>query len=178
MKTILVVRHGHTEAPRGSFCGSTDVPLSQWGRDQSVQCVKELLENHVQLVITSGMQRTDYVGSLASPHGIAHHVEGGFKEVDFGTWEGKTWSEIESTYPQPAKQWLADPTGMRFPDGEAMEAFRTRVQTAWARVLDRPEEVIAIVAHSGVLGHVLQHARGDEQPPYIEHGQTVRLLIN
>lgn len=156
MKRLFVARHGETEV-NGAFCGWSDVPLSPLGKQQSAELCVRLSDLDVTAVVTTGLQRTDYCGTLAVRAGIAHYIEAGLQEVHFGAWEGLTWIEIEAAYPEEAQTWLHAPNDMRFPRGEAVKDFNERVLAAWERTLRIPEETVAIVAHAGVLDSLLRH---------------------
>lgn len=131
-----------------------------------------------QLVITTGLRRTDYVGKLAAARGLACIVDTDYQEVNFGLWEGLTWREIETRFPEQAQQWLDEPLTMQFPGGEGMSVFIRRIHRAWARTLARPESTIAIVGHSGSLAHLLRLITGDKDLRYLGHGQALRFEVN
>jgi alpha-ribazole phosphatase len=177
MKTVLLIRHGETAARKGAFCGSTDVPLSKVGMEQSQKIVDGLTNHSIQLVITTGLQRTDFCGDLATENGIRWIVDKDFREVNFGSWEGMTWRAIEATDPAPARAWLDHPETMKFPNGENIAQFQKRIQRAWGRLTIKPEERIAIVGHSGVLSYLLHYVGKRQGPVYVQHGEVIGLHI-
>ena len=177
MKTILLIRHGETAARAGAFCGSTNVALSKVGQQQSREILQLLATHNIELVVTSGLQRTDYYGQRAAIHGRAHVIDTDLREINFGSWEGQTWAEIEKHSPAAAAIWLAHPDTMRFPEGESMPIFRQRVQNAWQRLMTRPEMRIAIIGHSGVLSFVLQYAGITQQPTYLQCAESMAIAV-
>lgn len=177
MKTVLLVRHGETIAGKGVFCGSTNVALSDEGKCQSKEIVQELANRKVQLVVTTGLQRTDYCGKLTKKAGIAHIVDTDLREVDFGSWEGMTWEEIEDANPELAQAWLDYPDTMQFPNGENMVQFHKRIRRAWQRLTMYPENCVAVVGHSGVLGYLLQCIGTRQEPTYMRYGELMELHI-
>ncbi len=48
-------------------------------------------------------------------------------EIDFGAFEGLTYAEVESRYPQKYKHWMEHPTQINFPDGESFSDMKNRV---------------------------------------------------
>jgi alpha-ribazole phosphatase len=177
MKTILLMRHGKTVAKPGAFCGSTDVELSDVGRQQSITCMELILENKAELVITTGMKRTDYVGILARSKHVKHIVNRDFREINFGEWEGLAWPEIEQRYTELAERWIRRPGAMTFPGGESIQEFDERIERAWQRTLKRPEGVIAIVGHSAALAGVISLITDHTDPPYLRHGEVLRFGV-
>jgi broad specificity phosphatase PhoE len=176
-KTILLIRHGETASPPGTFCGSMDVALSDIGQRQSLFLLDTIRQNRAELVITSGMKRTDYVGTLARMKGFKHAVDPDFREVHFGEWEGLTWPEIEQRYLELAVQWMEQPGEMRFPGGESVKELNKRVDQAWQRMLARPEQTIAIVGHSAALVGVIATITGNQTPHYLRYGEVMRLEV-
>lgn len=177
MKTILLIRHGETQAPPGVFCGVRDVALSERGRWQSAQSLKLMIVYEVELVVTTGLQRSDYVGELAARSGMPHCIEKGFREVDFGNWEGLTWEQISHQYPEQADDWLETPMDMDFPCGERAADFLRRVERAWQNICSRPESVIGLVGHSGTWALLRRAVLGEAEIKYMNYGESVTLTL-
>lgn len=177
MKTVLLIRHGETAVPKGMFCGRTDVALSALGERQSQEIVHQLAIRDIQLVITTGLRRTDWCGNLAASYTIAHMLDSDLREVDFGAWEGMTWAGIEKSSPGKAETWLNYPEKMQFPNGEAMADFHHRLQSAWQRIMAFPAERLAVVGHSAALSYILQYIGERKTPLYLQHGEIIELRI-
>lgn len=150
--TIYLIRHGKTLAnEQRRYCGSTDLSLSELGR-------QELRKLHYELpgarYITSGMKRTEEtLACLFDP--VPHTVEPGLREVDFGIFEMLTYRELKDT---PAYQaWLTGDNERNVPPGgESGEQMERRVLAAFDRILDEGRDTV-IVTHGGVIAAIMAH---------------------
>jgi probable phosphoglycerate mutase len=71
----------------------------------------------------------------------------GFRETDFGAWEGLTFAEVRQRWPEEMAAWLADPQ-VPPPGGESFAEVSKRVTDALHRLLaGRPGQTVGIVSH-------------------------------
>lgn len=147
-KRIYLLRHGDVasafeERVRG---GETDATLSAAGLRQSLRNAEFLDKAGVDLVITSGLSRSDFVGIAARHLGIKHEIDRRFAERRFGTWEGKKWTDVRADYPEQCA--LMDAYAPFLPEnGEDQQTLEMRVWEGWQSVLARSECHVAIVGH-------------------------------
>ncbi|MCX6611603.1 MAG: histidine phosphatase family protein, partial [Acidobacteria bacterium] len=87
MAEVVLIRHGEPTL-RGVFLGSTDPGLSQAGIDQA----RALRVNLDWPVYVSTMRRAT---ETAEAIGLKYEVVHDFREIDYGPWEGLSWTEIE-----------------------------------------------------------------------------------
>jgi len=75
-----------------------------------------------------------------------------FREVGFGSWEGRTSEEIKGSDPDGFQRFYDDPIHCRPEGAEALEDFYARVAHAYrdTRVRFAGDHVL-IVAHAGVI---------------------------
>jgi ribonuclease H / adenosylcobalamin/alpha-ribazole phosphatase len=86
-------------------------------------------------------------GEVAATTGAQVVTDDGFRETDFGAWEGLTFAEVRERWPAEVSAWLADPA-VPPPDGESFIEVSERVAGALQRVLaDRPGQTVLIVSH-------------------------------
>jgi probable phosphoglycerate mutase len=87
---LFLVRHGATpHSAEDRFAGSTDVDLSDEGRDQAQRLARRLADDRVRAVYTSPLRRTfDTASILATPHGLEPIRRDGLREIGHGRWEG------------------------------------------------------------------------------------------
>ena len=99
---ILLIRHGKTVAnEKHLYCGSTDLPLSEQGRRELAG--KKLSAPENCRYYSSGMRRADETLELLFS-GVEYEREPGFREVDFGVFEMKSYEMLKE---DPAYQaWL------------------------------------------------------------------------
>ncbi len=95
---VFIVRHGETDwNVEHKFQGEVDVPLNQNGLDQAQRIASRLRLEHFDVIYSSPLSRALETGkSIAKYHPRAPFlIEHELREVSFGSWEGKTWADIE-----------------------------------------------------------------------------------
>jgi broad specificity phosphatase PhoE len=123
--------------------GRTDPPLSDFGRQQMRE-----LHLPVRLVFTSPLQRALESATLMA-RGAEVVVLPELAEIALGTWDGKSWEQIEASDPELARRKLENWTAVTPPDGEPWWVFSERVGRAMDAVRTRGESA-AVVAHIAV----------------------------
>lgn len=98
MGDLLLVRHGETEwSMSGRHTGSTDVPLTDNGREQARRLRPLIARHHIAAAFVSPMRRARETAELA---GIGHaRVDADLREWDYGGYEGVTTVEIHRERP-------------------------------------------------------------------------------
>ncbi len=161
--TVYLIRHGRTgDEYAGRYCGRTDVPLSARGAAQMAS-LAERLKELVAACREEDLPRLDavYCSDLTRAVKSADIIAAAFDlrpvtspqlgERHFGRWEGLTFDEIESRYPEEFRGWMKDPAGHRPAGGESAEDVRERVMPFFGKLVRRhPGRRIAVVAHGGV----------------------------
>ncbi|WP_049580121.1 bifunctional RNase H/acid phosphatase [Streptomyces sp. SBT349] len=148
--TFLLLRHGETElTPRKIFSGSggTDPDLSATGRAQA-DAVAAALDG-VDAVVSSPLARCRQTAEpVAARLGLDVRYEEGFRETDFGTFEGLTFAEAGERYPDAMAAWLASPEAEPPGGGESFTAVARRVAVARDKTIARhPGKTILVVTH-------------------------------
>ncbi|MEV5572811.1 bifunctional RNase H/acid phosphatase [Spirillospora sp. NPDC052269] len=143
----LLLRHGETPLSIDKrFAGVTDVPLTEHGLAQARAAARAVKD--VEAIVTSPLDRCRATAAeVAAVTGLAIRVEDGFRETDFGAWEGLTFREASERDPDALAAWLADPS-VAPPGGESFEAVARRVRTALdkLKVRHRHQRVL-VVSH-------------------------------
>ncbi|MFE3515210.1 histidine phosphatase family protein [Streptomyces sp. NPDC059166] len=116
-----MLRHGETVlTPEKRFSGSggADPGLSDVGRWQADRAAAAtLLEGAgVDVVLCSPLRRCrETAAAVSRCLGLEPVIEEGLREADFGDWEGLTYEEVESRFPDDLAAWHASartpPTG-------------------------------------------------------------------
>ena len=85
----------------------------------------------------------------------------GLRERAFGSFEGRTFAEIERDQPEAAERWRRrDPT-FGPPGGEVLQDFFERsVGVVHEIAADHPGQAVALVTHGGVLDCLYRAATG------------------
>lgn len=153
---IGLLRHGEVEG--GScFRGHSDDPLTRAGFAQMQAAVEDgPVWTHV---ISSPLRRcADFAEVFAQRRGLSLRREPRWKEIHFGTWEGRSASELFSEAPEQLTQFWNDPARYPPPDGERLEQFQSRVLHAWNELaVAHPDQTVLIVTHGGVIRVLLCH---------------------
>jgi len=145
----LLLRHGQTPmSVQKRYAGRSDVPLTDVGVQQAAAAAKRLASAGLGVIVTSPLLRAVQTAQeVASVTGAAVVTDDGFRETDFGAWEGLTFAEVRERWPSEVTTWLADPDAAP-PGGESFTDVSTRVTAALHRVLaDRDGQRVLIVSH-------------------------------
>ena len=152
--TIYLIRHGKTEAnEKWLYCGSTDLPLSEKGRD-------EIREIHYDIpnvrFLTSGMKRANETLELLFGN-VPYAVDSRFREVDFGIFEMRSYYEIQNM--SEFQEWLAGDNETNVPPGgESGLQMKQRVIEAFSEI----REDTVLVCHGGVIAALMAHLFPEE----------------
>ncbi len=154
---IDLLRHGEVEATGWAFRGSTDLPLSKQGWEQ-MRAVAALLDPLDQIA-TSPLQRCRlFAGDLAAGMQTEPVSLNGMREMDFGTWENRSFEDLEAGYGALLHQFWQSPVGIQPPGGEAFDAFARRIMACWQTWLQSGSgHHRLLVAHGGVIRVLLAH---------------------
>jgi ribonuclease H / adenosylcobalamin/alpha-ribazole phosphatase len=145
----LLLRHGQTPmSVQKRYAGRTDVPLTDVGVRQAAAAAKRLASAGLDVIVTSPLLRTVQTAQeVAAVTGAAVVTDEGFRETDFGAWEGLTFAEVRERWSAEVTTWLADPETAP-PGGESFTEVNARVTAALNRVLDaRQGQRVLIVSH-------------------------------
>jgi broad specificity phosphatase PhoE len=156
---IFLVRHGATVlTAEDRFAGSTNVALSDEGREQARRLGLRLARETLTAVYASPLDRTVETAQLiAKPHALVVETRDGLREISHGRWEGLTRGEVEEQFPAEAAAWEEDPFTFAPVGGESGLAVTARALPALMEI---------VRTHSG--GCVL----------VVSHKATIRLLLS
>jgi probable phosphoglycerate mutase len=100
--TIYIVRHGQTEWNlEGRFQGRLDSPLTNAGVEQAKQLAQRLQNISFDSIYSSSSNRAFSTAlHLRKDRAIEVNKSDHLMEMDFATWEGRKWSEIQDLYPK------------------------------------------------------------------------------
>jgi len=144
-----LLRHGQTPmSVQKRYSGRTDAPLTEVGVQQAAAAAKRLASAGLDVIVTSPLRRTVQTAqAVAAVTGAAVVTDDGFRETDFGAWEGLTFAEVRERWPAEISAWLADPD-VAPPGGESFTDVSARVTEALDRVLAaRAGQTVLIVSH-------------------------------
>ncbi|WP_100330351.1 histidine phosphatase family protein [Bacillus xiapuensis] len=178
---IGLYRHGITTAnEKRAYCGWADAPLSERGKED-LRAIQPFLPDY-ETVIASDLKRCADTASLLFPEAKVELWKG-FREMNFGLWEGKVHHELEHLAEYRA--WVNDPFSSLVPQGESYQQFGRRVRSAWRQWLafmDRKQmKRGAIVTHGGVIRYLLSEAAPERKSFWdwkVENGRGYELTAS
>lgn len=145
---ILAARHAAVvEEWRGRCYGRTDVTVDVTD-EEAARLVMDGLSGAFEAVWSSPLARCHGPARLvADALGLEHRVDVRLRELDHGSFEGRTWDEIHASEPAALARW-----GERWieegpPGGESARDLERRV-AAWADELG-PGTRHLLIAHAG-----------------------------
>lgn len=148
--TLILVRHGVTDhTTRKVFSGglaSSNPPLNEEGRAQ-VRATGEWLSpmrDRIDALVASPVRRTHESAEILGEI-LGHEVEfeEGIAEMEFGTWDGLTFADVQEQFPDELSAWLGN---LEHAPGGG-ESFRTVAD----RVLAGRDRIVAAYAGQTVL---------------------------
>ena len=168
MAELILIRHGKTAGNLlGRYIGSrTDEPLCDEGREELAG--KQLPE--VERLYVSPMKRCVETAEILWPGFDRKKMQKvtDLRECDFGDFENKNYKELSGNGDYQA--WIDSNGTLPFPNGESMDAFKSRCLEAFARIVEdvsgAEQEWIAsgktgifragIVVHGGTIMAILE----------------------
>jgi probable phosphoglycerate mutase len=156
---IWLVRHGETEwSLSGKHTSTTDIALTEHGRQRAVELRDYLAGKKFAAVFVSPMQRARETCAIAG-YGDVAQVEPGLVEWNYGESEGKTTAEMRKDKPGWSV-WSSEIVG-----GESVEQVGVRADAVIKRALEavqpmsqnrdmgHPEssQAVALFAHAHIL---------------------------
>ena len=165
---LYLVRHGSIGPAReGRYLGSTDAAVGRRrpaaGRGAGGVAPREAPVRAMRVQPAPRAAQTAEI--LRSATGCAPETDPDLREIDFGRWEGKTFSEIRDSSPEEVERWARFAADFAFPGGESLRDFLGRVRRAADRLAADEAETVLAVTHGGVIKAMLCHLLGLEAAP-------------
>jgi probable phosphoglycerate mutase len=160
---LIVIRHGETAWNVGTrIQGHTDITLNPTGRKQATKVAAALRDEPIDAIYTSDLQRAWQTASaIARATHAPLHTDQGLRERSFGSFEGKTYAELEAEFPEDSLRWRRRDPDWAPPAGESLMTLRERITTTTNRLAQQHlGGQIVLVAHGGVLDQLYRLATG------------------
>ena len=166
---LIVVRHGETAWNVDTrIQGHLDIPLNATGLWQARQLGDALAGEAISAIYTSDLLRARRTAqAVADATGAALVDEPGLRERAFGSFQGRTFAEVETEHPEQARRWRQRDPDYAPQGGESLRVLRERVIDTTHRLAARhPGGLVLLVTHGGVLDVLYRAAtRQDIQAP-------------
>jgi probable phosphoglycerate mutase len=165
--TLILVRHGVTDhTTRKVFSGglaSANPPLNDEGRAQIRTTAEWLtpMRDRIDALVASPVRRTHQSAEiLGEILGHAVEFEEGIAEMEFGSWDGLTFADVQAQFPDELSAWLGN---LEYAPGGG-ESFRTvseRVLQGRDRILETyAGKTVLVVSHVTPIKTLVADALG------------------
>jgi broad specificity phosphatase PhoE len=142
---IWLIRHGETEwSKSGQHTGTTDIALTERGREQASALAPLLAAQTFDVVLTSPMQRAIETCKLAGLSAQSK-VEPDLHEWNYGIYEGRKTVDIRKETPDWSV-WTSP-----IPEGENLADVGARAQKVIDRLLATGAARVALFSHAHFL---------------------------
>lgn len=193
---IYLLRHGQV-AGDAALYGHTDITVTQQTNNE----VASLFQQHCDIAniklstiysspLTRCLSLAKAIAEKISVPSEAIEIEAGFKEMNFGLYDGIPFDDIHQhpeQWQQLEKFWQ-NPVQHPLPDAELLTGFAYRVNQAWQQLISeltqQPQDVL-LVCHGGVIRMILAHVLNiDYRNPMwytqlsIAHGSLTSIALN
>jgi broad specificity phosphatase PhoE len=166
VRLYVLSRHAHSQLNlEGRVNGDPSVPapLSEEGRAQADRLGDELRHLPIQLCVHTRFQRTRETAELAlRGREVPRVIEPLLDDVDVGDLEGAPVADYRAW----KKEHRRDEA---FPGGESLDDAARRYARGFARLLERPAQIVFVVTHEIPIRYALNAADGSDDLDGPEH---------
>ena len=144
---VLLTRHGQTDwNVLKKIQGLTDIELNETGKMQAEEARKELLNDNIDLILTSPLKRAKKTAEIiAEGRDIQIIVEEDLRERAFGKFEGKTAKEFDFD-----EVWNYK-LNKKYEDAESVGELFDRINKFLNRIKEEYKgKTVLLVTHGGV----------------------------
>lgn len=153
-KRVLLIRHAAIEeAGKGVLVGRSDVPAGVRPLRELDRLARVLGAYAPEVWRCSPLLRARQTAARLGEWcegARSAIVDDRLREIDFGRWEMKSFSEIAALQQEQIAAW-GEYDSFAFPGGEAVASFCGRVASVLADLQAAEEQEIAVVSHGGVI---------------------------
>ncbi|HZR81003.1 MAG TPA: histidine phosphatase family protein [Candidatus Binatia bacterium] len=178
---LLMIRHGATVlSAEDRFAGSTDVELSDEGRDQARALGRRLAGEKIAAIYASPLKRAlDTAALVGAPHALEPATAPGLAEIDHGRWEGLTRREVEQRFSAEYAAWELDPVTFAPEGGEPGIAVMARALPVVRAIVERHAgTTVALVSHKATIRLVLATLLGIDARGYRDRLDQAPACLN
>ncbi|GHT78671.1 hypothetical protein AGMMS50262_21580 [Bacteroidia bacterium] len=142
---LTIIRHTSVNVPSGVCYGFTDVPLTD-SFEAEASVVKKHLDGKVfDQIYSSPLSRCTLLADFCD---YRPQLDARLKELNFGDWEMKSWTEIDKA---EAQAWFADWLHYPTKNGESYAMMQQRVNAFMDDLKTTDAENVCIFTHGGVI---------------------------
>ena len=166
---IIAIRHGETAWNVDTrLQGHLDIGLNERGQWQAQRAAEALADEDIAAIYSSDLSRASataqaIANKTSRPGARQMRLNTGLRERGFGIFEGQTYAQIASDWPEESKRWRQRDPHFAPHGGESLVQVRDRID-AIVNVLASQHigEQIVLVAHGGVMDALYRLATRQE----------------
>lgn len=157
-RRLIVWRHGETAHNAvGVFQGQLDTELSEAGRRQVRAAAALLTAYGPSRIVASDLRRAaDSARALGEVTGHEVVFDPRLREIDVGSWAGRTWEQVERDHPQQRAALARGEDVVRGGHGESVADVAARTGSFVQEITDGmgPDELVVLATH-GLAGRAV-----------------------
>jgi alpha-ribazole phosphatase len=147
MPVLIAVRHA-PPLVSGMCAGHADIPVEP--PEPAARRVCEALSGYdlARIVASPTARANELARELSRRLGAPLRLDDRLRELHFGSWEGRAWSEIEQNEGLALSAWMKQWRTARPPGGESVDELEQRVRCCVEELAAAPT---LLVTHAGVI---------------------------
>jgi broad specificity phosphatase PhoE len=151
--TLLLARHGETaDNRRLVFQGQAGKALNALGRAQAMRLSERMRHHPPDVIVASDLERAVETARIVGEVvGLDLELDPDLREVDVGSWTGKSHEEVQEQFPDEWNAW-ASGIDVRRGGGETYGELSERVERAIVRAATtHAGKRVLLVSHGGSI---------------------------
>lgn len=161
MTILLLARHGEVKGiDPPTFRGRLDLHLTESGIRQAHALAKAIARvRGVQALFSSPARRcVDTAAFIGKTLDCPVQTLSALQDIDFGAWQGLSYEEVRTRWPQQWQRWRNAPQLASIPQAETLQEALARVSGAMRELLATHHgQTIMVVAHDSINRILLCH---------------------
>ena len=153
MKKIYLIRHGESEWNiLKKIQGQKDIPLTKKGIQQAKLVGKRLMDENINKIYSSDLKRAYDTAKIIGDYiKIEPVYTKGFREINFGIWEGLSNNIMNREYRDEIYLWRKEPEKLKIQGAETLYEVQERAINSLNAIVHSEDENILIVSHGVTL---------------------------
>lgn len=159
---LWLARHALPCIAPGTCYGALDIAADVVATQTAAQQLAAVLPGQTQILCSPRLRCTQLAVALSAlrPQWPVT-VDPRLREMDFGTWEGRLWTDIGAA---ALDAWTADFAQHRPGGGDNVAGFMARVAEVWDTLDPRGEKATLWITHAGVIRAIALLSAGTRCP--------------
>jgi len=130
MLRLYLIPPGSTDLSKSEeLLGLNNPPLNLDGVKHS-EGISESLKSLILEAVISGPMKREFVTAkiIGSPHNLPVRIEKNLRDINYGSWSGKSFKALESEERQLMAKLKSSPGRFKFPSGEKIKKAGRRIR--------------------------------------------------